>query len=560
LERFFFLDDVDRRLVGKRRGEANVLGFGVQLGTVRCLGTFLPDPVDVPTAVVDYVAGQLAIADASCLKAYAGRAKTRLEHQWEIGREYGYRDFASAEAELSRWIGDRAWTTGEGPRLLFSGSVAWLRERRVLLPGVSVLTRLVAAVRDATTQRLWDTVAARVSAVQARQLDGLLDVPADGRLSDLERLRQGPTATSGKGMAAALTRVAEVAALGFSGVAIDDVPQRRLVELARWGMAAKAPALRRHPQNRRLATLLATAACLEAKATDDALELFDVLMANELLGRAVRESNKASLRRYPRVARDAAACAAAVGVLLEAEADAALTMEALWQAIDDVVLRSELRVAVANLTATLPPPDADPAGEWRAELIERYAVVRSFVPQLCRTIEFGGTAEAAQHAGRPASTSGAAGSPGHQASSGRLARRHAHRLRRRAGGMVAPARVPPGPARGRRPPRRLRVLRAGAAPPAPAPPGRVRGRIGPVGRPPGQDAERTGVGGGPGTGAQRPPAPRGSGRHVGRGRPGAGPDMAGRVSRLRRQRRVRHRRRGPPPRPGPSTPYLTHRA
>ena len=395
MERFFFLDDVDRRLVGKRRGEANVLGFGVQLGTVRCLGTFLPDPVDVPTAVVDYVAGQLAIADASCLKAYAGRAKTRLEHQWEIGREYGYRDFASAEAELSRWIGDRAWTTGEGPRLLFSGSVAWLRERRVLLPGVSVLTRLVAAVRDATTQRLWDTVAARVSAVQARQLDGLLDVPADGRLSDLERLRQGPTATSGKGMAAALTRVAEVAALGFSGVAIDDVPQRRLVELARWGMAAKAPALRRHPQNRRLATLLATAACLEAKATDDALELFDVLMANELLGRAVRESNKASLRRYPRVARDAAACAAAVGVLLEAEADAALTMEALWQAIDDVVLRSELRVAVANLTATLPPPDADPAGEWRAELIERYAVVRSFVPQLCRTIEFGGTAEAA---------------------------------------------------------------------------------------------------------------------------------------------------------------------
>lgn len=35
-----------------------------------------------------------------------------------------------------------------------------------------------------------------------------------------------------------------------------------------------------------------------------------------------------------------------------------------------------LRAAVANLTAML-PPDADPAGEWRAELIERYAVVRA---------------------------------------------------------------------------------------------------------------------------------------------------------------------------------------
>jgi hypothetical protein len=221
-------------------------------------------------------------------------------------------------------------------------------------------------------------------------------VAPDGRLSDLERLRKGPTATSGKGMAAALARVAEIAALGFAGVAIDDVPQRRLVELARWGMAAKAPALRRHPHRRRLATLLATAVYLEAKAVDDALELFDVLMANELLGRAVRESNKANLRRYPRVARDAAACAAAVGVLLECEGDAGLTIEALWEAIDDVVPRADLRAAVANLTSTLPPPDAEPAGEWRAELIARYAVVRSFVPQLCRTIEFGATAEAAR--------------------------------------------------------------------------------------------------------------------------------------------------------------------
>jgi hypothetical protein len=245
---------------------------------VRCLGTFLSDPVDVPTVVVDYLAGQLGIVDPSCLKAYAARSKTRLEHQWEIAETFGYRDFASAEAELQVWIADRAWTSGEGPRQLFVGAVAWLRERRVLLPGVSVLTRCVATVREATTQRLWDTLAARPTADQARRLDRLLEV-SSGRLSDLERLRNGPTATSGKGLAAALARVAEVGALGFGGVVIDDVPRRRLIELARWGMAAKASALRRHPYKRRLATLLATAVYLEAKAVDDAVELFDVLMA-----------------------------------------------------------------------------------------------------------------------------------------------------------------------------------------------------------------------------------------------------------------------------------------
>jgi len=287
---FFFLDDVDKALVDKRRGDYNRLGFSLQLSTVRLLGAFLADPLDVPTEAVDFVAGQLGVADPSCLKAYGDREKTRLEHQWEIAREYGYRDFAAAEAELVRWVDDRAWNTGDGPKALFDGAVVWLRERRVLLPGVTTLARLVARVRDEAMQRLWDVLASMLTAEQARLVERLLEVPEGARVSDLERLRKAPRPPSGRNMVKALDRVAEVAGLGLGSLDLDAVPQRRVVELARWGMSGTATALRRHRYSRKLATMLATVVYLEAKATDDTLEMFDVLMTTELLARAERES------------------------------------------------------------------------------------------------------------------------------------------------------------------------------------------------------------------------------------------------------------------------------
>jgi len=45
LERFFVVDDVDRKLIGDRRGEHNRLGVMLRASTVRYVGRFLEDPL-----------------------------------------------------------------------------------------------------------------------------------------------------------------------------------------------------------------------------------------------------------------------------------------------------------------------------------------------------------------------------------------------------------------------------------------------------------------------------------------------------------------------------------
>jgi TnpA family transposase len=117
LERFFFLDDAERKLVAGLRGDHNRVGFSLQLATARYLGRFLADPLEgVPTEVLDFLAGQLRIADLSCVKRYAQREQTHREHAARIRKLLGLRDFAEVEAELAAWVDTRAWVTGDGPK------------------------------------------------------------------------------------------------------------------------------------------------------------------------------------------------------------------------------------------------------------------------------------------------------------------------------------------------------------------------------------------------------------------------------------------------------------
>ena len=200
-------------------------------------------------------------------------------------------------------------------------------------------------------------------------------------------------------MVKALHRVADIIGSGLSRVKTDaNVTPRRLAELARYGMGADVAQLKRHGDQRRMATMVATVAQLEVTATDDALELLELLWATELVGKARQEANKETVKRHPRLARASAVLAVVAQVLLGARewgsGDEARVSE-VWEAIEARFPRAEVRAAVDTVTGMLPPPEALPEPDWRAELARKTATVVGLCKMLTATITFGANAQGA---------------------------------------------------------------------------------------------------------------------------------------------------------------------
>ncbi|MGW1404029.1 Tn3 family transposase [Streptomyces sp. NPDC002405] len=394
LERFFFLDDVDRDLIALRRTTAHQLGFAVQMCTVRYVGRFLvDDPLDVPWSVVEHLAAQLRIEDPSVVKRYTERAKTAYEHAWEIRDAYGYHPFEDPVwgRKFRAFLHGRAWTGAEGPVSLFNQAVGWLRRNRVLLPGVSVLAKQVASVRQVAEKRMYATVAGavrRADASLSADLVGLLGVPEGRRVSELERLRRPPTRTTGASMAKALERVDEISAFRLGRVRLDKVPPNRLATLARVGLGSKAPVLERTPEPKRTALLTSVVRHLEASAIDDALDLFSVLMQVKLIGAARRATDRDWIAARGRVAK---ASRMLDGVFrlwseqldLVAKHGADLDPGAMWRALEaQIGPREEVMAASALLGELIGPADQEAEAEMRRLLATRYNTVRPFLSLL----------------------------------------------------------------------------------------------------------------------------------------------------------------------------------
>jgi TnpA family transposase len=386
LAKYFYLDDNDLQLIKKRRGNHNRLGLALQLCTVRFLGTFLTDPTDVPGVVVDYLTSQLSIKDTNYLEQYRN-SETKWEHTALIKQHYGYREFHSQPShwQLVRWLYQRSSLSAESPSVLFDLTTARLAERKILLPGVSVLARLVASVRERAANRFFKILSEYPNQKQKQSLEQLLLIPEKGRYSNLDRLRRSPTRVNATSLLSALSRLEEIRSFGIGNISLTSLPPTRVKFLARLGAASKSASIARMADDKRIATLLAFTHLLEYTATDDVIDLFDLLIKG-LLSKSKREGEKERLRTIKDLDAAALKLTEAVEVLID-------------ESLNDVDVRIEAfkRVSVEQLAQSISKIKSlarHESDNYYDLLLSRWRGVRIFLPKLLEEVEFMGTENA----------------------------------------------------------------------------------------------------------------------------------------------------------------------
>jgi hypothetical protein len=170
-----------------------------------------------------------------------------------------------------------------------------------------------------------------------------------------------------------LQRVEDFRALGVSDLRLDQVPPGRLKALARYAAAARAQAIARMPDERRLATLLAFAHTFKIVALHEALDLFELVMQD-----LIRESTSTGEKTRIRTLRDLDAAALQLRAACQVLLDTRIADTGLRRVIFARVPLESL-VAASRTVETLTRPADD---QYYPELIERYQSVRRFFPAL----------------------------------------------------------------------------------------------------------------------------------------------------------------------------------
>ena len=372
---FFTLTESDRRLLAGLHGEANRLGFALQLCTLRYLG-FVPDDLQKsPLPVIRFLARQLAVSPAS-INSYGERSQTRTDHLQAIENHLGFHKASITEKhEIERWLGERA-LEHDRPLLLLQLLCERLHAKKIVRPGLTLLERSVTVARQQAHEATWEMIASLLSAEDRRHLDRLLVVDEQLGVTPLTRYRTAATSHSASAILKVLEKITQMRATGLTGRDLGVLNPNRLKWLARIGRRATNQALQRMAEERRYPILLAFLHQSLTDMIDEAVDLFDRNLA-EAYSRAGRELDEFR-KSVAKATNEKVSLFHTLGqIVLDPQVKDAEVRLLIYQQIAPERLRS----AVEECEQIMRPLD----DSYFDLLATRYSNIRQFAPKFLET-------------------------------------------------------------------------------------------------------------------------------------------------------------------------------
>lgn len=376
------LDAGDLAAIGTARTPATRLGYALQLCCLRYPGRHLRAGELLPAIMLDHIAEQVGV-EASVIAGFARRTPTRYDQLASIKTRFGFRDLSRPiRKDLMAWLTKMAMPVVDG-RVLLDCLLAEMRQRRIVIPGISVVERMAAEAMHRAETDLIVAIDRSLDAETRHRLDTLVADKAHDRQSRLSWLREPIPRVAAASLDEMVEKVTLIRWTGVPTHPIDPAHEPRLGQFAREGVRYTAQAFQQMRAARRRVVLLATLREMAATLTDAAIAMFGALIgrahlrARKRLEQRAAVSNKEGRERLLRVA----AVLEAMAKAFRAGSDIAATVQAI--ASLDMI---DADAAIIRRTAS--PHRDDVLGE----IVPEYRTFKRSGPAFLRAFDFQGRA------------------------------------------------------------------------------------------------------------------------------------------------------------------------
>lgn len=333
------LSDDDKEEIGKSR-KIFRLYIAIQICAVRLYGRFLNQVHELSPHIVNYLGQQLDLPPSLVVQT-PEREATYLEHRQNVLKYLGFQRFdENAQKHLEVWLEQKA-RQGMLPDELFEQAEYHLLAQRILLPGPSVLERLIIHICSTVHQQLFESVFQDLSPELRRAIDQLLKVSEGEQRSYFHHLKAYPPAATISSLQSYLERYQTVSATG-----IDDFEERMLTPafleyLFKQAKRYSAKDLKRFADHKRYTLMVCFLLETRKVLLDHLVTMHDqYLMDICRKAKNIYEQKHRKLRKRQKkaidIVLDANHC------FLDWPAEQPLLKEEFWQQVDEDDFRSSL--------------------------------------------------------------------------------------------------------------------------------------------------------------------------------------------------------------------------